>query len=143
MLTSIRSSFSAVYDIDKKEAILGMLVADPEFKALILTVFFRHTGHVHLRLEANNQVGTIAIVSKALFDHGFNILQAYTRNLHVAERSRTDLFLHLPPNVDKERNDNKLRRFIRGIFRNRELRKLDCNIQFPPPYRTNRPRATS
>jgi glycine cleavage system regulatory protein len=140
IVASIFHSFEIAYGIEWSESLAkkrkppyGMLVADPEFRSLTITVLYPDTGHVHIRVEANNRVGTIAALTKDLFDCGFNILQAYTRNLHASERSLTDLLLHLPPSRDKLRDDGKLKNFVRAIFRGSSLRSLDCQLSFPSP----------
>lgn len=143
MIETIKEKFIEVYgkewgartDKDRGSP-LAMLVADPEFRGLTLTLFYPHTGHIHVRVEAKNQVGTIAMITNALFDSGFNILQAYTRNLHAAERSLTDLFLHFRPKMERGScDDGGLRKIIKGILQEKHLKKLNCVVSFPKPRR--------
>lgn len=140
VLESICRNFEEIYgdqwtsSLEKrKQSAFGMLVADPEFRNLTITVVYPNTGHVHVRVEANNRVGTIANMTNALFDRGFNVLQAYTRNINAAERSKTDFLLHLPSSRDNLRDDGKLRKFVRDIFGDRTLQHLDCKLSFPNP----------
>jgi hypothetical protein len=142
LLQEIRINYEQVYGPDwanrasGEKSPLGMLVADPEFRTLTATIFYPHTGHLHVRVEANNQVGTVAILSEHFFAANCNILQSYARNLHVGERCLTDFFIHLPPDKDKVRDDKKLRELIRAIFRSDRLKKLDCKLSFPAASNT-------
>jgi hypothetical protein len=140
MMEKIRENFAAIYGqdwaskIDRERATASaMLVADPELRGLTLTLVFPHTGHIHARISAKNQVGTIAMITNALFGKGFNILQTYTRNLHAAERSLTDLLLHLRPGVANIRDDADLRAFVRHALHDPTLKKLNCSLELPKP----------
>jgi hypothetical protein len=140
MIDTIKNNFIDLYGQEwaarierEKSAALATLVADPELRGLIVTIVFPHTGHVHVRIEAKNQVGTIATITNALFENGFNVLQAYTRNLHAAERSLTDLLLHLRPEIKPLLDDLELRRFVRRTLQGRALKKLNCIAKFPSP----------
>lgn len=140
MISKIRVSFERVYGAEWAARLkqdrgfpLAMLVADPDLKGLSVTLFYPHTGHIHIRVEAKNQVGTIASITRVLFGKGFNVLQAYTRNLYAADRSLTDMLLYLPPEKDDRRNDAGLRRYVREAMNDRSLRYLDCRLVFPKP----------
>lgn len=110
---------------------LATVVTELDSDLMRITVFYRNTGYVHLRVSAKNHIGTLAVLTQEISGAGFNILHMYTRNLNSGERVLTDLLLHLPAHADRTRDDTQLRTFTRGLFKRNNLRELDCNLSFP------------
>jgi len=72
---------------------LALLVADVESDLIDVTFYYSDTGHMHVRIEAEDRIGTLEVITSAF--SGFNILQAYHRTIEKRNSSKTDLFLHL------------------------------------------------
>lgn len=110
---------------------LASIIGDSENAVIRIMFVYRNTGHIHVRVRANNRTGWLHRITTELRVRNFNILRMYTRMLRNMEESITDFLLHLPPEYDTEQNDKRLRRYVSGIFQLSSLKGLDCQLQFP------------
>jgi len=107
------------------------IVADTENCLLRILIIFPDTGHLHLRVHARNRVGTLATITKGFRDAQFNICQMYTRNLDNGEYSITDLLVHFPAPLERVKSDSELKDYVRGLFRRKPLKELECTVRWP------------
>jgi len=137
VLKNIYKKYSALYpDIKKlkseKKLPLAAMVADPENALLRILIFYRNTGHLHIRIKARNKVGTLSEITTHLNQAKFNLYQMYTRNIEPSNTfSLTDLLIKLPLEHDQFKDDDRLRTFISRIFRNKHLQELEIEVSFP------------
>jgi glycine cleavage system regulatory protein len=139
LLESIRQSFLQTYPAIANlkgdlRLPLASIVGDAENSVLRVLVFYRNTGHVHIRVRAcGSKADCFLEVTEALRGHNFNILQMYARILRNKEgdESLMDFLLYLPAEVDKDRNDTKLQKYIFGIFKSSRIQTLGCDVMFP------------
>lgn len=133
-LDAIRAQFFESYPKVRKPSFhpLAVLATDVEFRLILVNIFFSHTGHLHIRIDAINNQQTVPRISTVLFDLGFNIVQFSTRIIGAGERSITDIFLHLPPDKDKFKDDQKMHKWIESRFHGSSLNDFDCRVHFPP-----------
>lgn len=137
ILQTIEQKYLNIYpEIKKlsseKRRPLATIVADPENALLRMLLFYRNTGHLHIRVEAKNLVGTLAAITTRLYNAKFNIYQLYTRNKESpSSYSLTDLLIRLPSELDKFRSDNRLKKFVKGIFNEEHLKSYEIKVSFP------------
>jgi hypothetical protein len=134
-LEAIRSQFEPTYPDVKHPTIVpsAVLSTDYEFNVIIATIFFPNTGYLHVRVSFSQDTSSLAYIASTLSDHEFNILLLNSRSLGNGKRGMVDMLLHLPPEIDRERDDEKLRRWVNAIFSGSKLGRLKCDVSFPVP----------
>lgn len=134
VISAIRSQFVEQYPSVANAANkpYAILTTDLEFRLILATIIFINTGHVHVRVEAKNTTNTLSVISRTLFEHGFNIIQFSARNIGSGAKCLIDIFMHLPPEKDKYKSDKRIEKWVESIFRGTVLQKLECSVSFPP-----------
>ena len=115
----------------------AVLFADSMFHCITVTFFFKNTGYAHARVFAINTIGALSQICTRLYGHNLSILQMYSRNTHASEAMIVDLLLWLPPEHDKDRDDSRLRRFVKAALRGKAIKHLECRVNFPKPFTKN------
>jgi hypothetical protein len=138
LMESIRENYAHVYPNTahlrgSSRLPIASVVGDAENSVLRIIIFYKNTGHAHIRVRASSKGECLLEIAEALRERSFNILQMYTRILrhHEQQENLTDILLHLPPEVDRNRNDAQLQKFITGIFTSRCFKALSCKLTFP------------
>lgn len=137
-LDSIRGRFEEKYqNIPPKNSTAGipraMVTADPGTRSILATIFYSNTGHVHIRIDCKNIIGSTWRVTQKLTDNGLNIIQHSTRDLAAGQRSLIDCFIHLPVETDKYKSDDVLFRWIKTVLSEDDLDDLDINLRVMIP----------
>lgn len=135
IIREIRESFMNKYPLVKERTTpYAALAADPEQRAIWITIFFPNTGYIHLRIKSQYQTSVLARVTETLFEHGLNIEYLTTRTIfRKSPALKVDILLHLPTDKDTKKNDKDLKKWISAIFRGSRLRDLNCSVSFPNP----------
>jgi glycine cleavage system regulatory protein len=133
---SIRDSFAQRYpnilqSKGKTSLPLASVVGDVENVVARILIYYRNTGHIHIRVVSRNRPECLSTITEALRKRNFNILRMYSRVLNSREEVMTDFLLHLQTEVDVEKQDRNLKRYIFAIFAAQETKKLDCKLRFP------------
>lgn len=124
---------------DEEKLPLATIVVDAENTLLKILIFYRNTGHLHARIRAKNEVGTLAEIASRLKDEKFNIYQMYTRSIDMHNSySYIDLLLKLPPEFDKFKDDDRLKKFIRNVFSDESLKRFEFEVLFPKLLQENK-----